>query len=125
MIVSFRFDEMTPVPWAKNVEGADVSDAPSGFGRGWGMTDVETVAWIRFEHFQNRKWLSGSLASWAWRATVQGAEVPGYGVQLRRRPAGAEADTGGDTLTTILEAEAKAPRRERHSPPPPAPSAPR
>jgi AraC-like DNA-binding protein len=32
-----------------------VSDAPSGFWKEWGMTGVETIARIRFEHFQNRK----------------------------------------------------------------------
>src|SRR5208283_563887 len=32
-----------------------VLGSPSGFWRGWGMTGVETIARIRFEHFQNCK----------------------------------------------------------------------
>jgi transposase len=54
------------------------------------MTSVETIARIRFEHFQNRKGIKRTQP-----LTKLGPWV--------------------ETLTAILEAEAKVPRRERRS----------
>ena len=82
------------------------------------MTGVETIARIRFEHFQNgkgikriarelgiardtvRKVLRSGATEFAYKRTVQPQRKLGDWVE---------------TLTAILEAEAKLPRRERRS----------
>src|SRR5271154_2197587 len=95
-----------------------VLDAPSWCWWGWGMTGVETIARIRFEHFQNRKGIKRiarelGIARDTVRKVLR-SQVTEFSYKRRSQPQ-PKLGPGVETLNEILEAEAKVPRRERRS----------
>jgi transposase len=82
------------------------------------MTGVETIARIRFEHFQNGKGIKRIARELGIaRDTVRKVLRTGATVFSYKRDVQPQRKLGPwvDTLTAILEAEAKLPRRERRS----------
>ena len=82
------------------------------------MTGVETIARIRFEHFQNRKGIKRiarelGVARDTVRKVLR-SQATEFSYKRTTQPA-PKLGPWVDTLTAILEAEAKAPRRERRS----------
>jgi hypothetical protein len=91
---------------------------PSGFAEGLGMTGVETIARIRFEHFQNGKGIKRVARELGIaRDTVRKVLRSGATEFVYRREVQPQRKLGAwiETLTAILEAEDKLPRRERRS----------
>jgi hypothetical protein len=82
------------------------------------MAGVETIARIRFEHFQNRKgikqiaWELGIARDTVRKVLRSDATEFNYERTTQPQP---KLGPWVETLTVILEAEAKFPRRERRS----------
>jgi len=82
------------------------------------MTGVETIARIRFEHFQNGKGIKriarelGIARDTVRKVLRSGATEFSYKRTIQPQP---RLGVWVETLTAILEAEAKLPRRERRS----------
>ena len=82
------------------------------------MIGVETIARIRFEHFQNRKGIKriarelGIARDTVRKVLRSGATEFSYKRTVQPQP---KLGLWVETLTAILEAEAKLPRRERRS----------
>jgi transposase len=82
------------------------------------MTGVETIARIRFEHFQNGKGIKGIARELGIaRDTVRKVLRTGATEFVYKRAVQPQRRLGAwvETLTAILEAEDKLPRRERRS----------
>src|SRR6202041_2733026 len=81
--------------------------------RGWGMTGVETIGRIRFEHFQNGKGIKRIARELGIaRDTVRKVLRSGATEFVYRREVQPQRKLGAwiETLTAILEAEDKLPR---------------
>jgi len=82
------------------------------------MTSVETIARIRFEHFQNRKGIKRiSRELGVARDTVRKvlrSQATQFSYKRTTQPT-PKLGPWVETLTEILEAEARVPRRERRS----------
>ena len=83
------------------------------------MTGVETIARIRFEHFQNGKGIKRiarelGIARDTVRKVLRSGATE-FSLQARRSSRSRRLGAWVETLTAILEAEAKLPRRERRS----------
>jgi transposase len=82
------------------------------------MTGVETIARIRFEHFQNRKGIKRIARELGVARDTVRKVLRSQATEFTYKRATQPAPKLGpwvETLTAILEAEAKVPRRERRS----------
>jgi transposase len=91
---------------------------PFGNAEGLGMTGVETIARIRFERFQNGKGIKRiarelRIAGDTMRKVLRSGATEFSDKRTAQPPP--KLGVWVETLTAILEAEAKLPRRERRS----------
>jgi transposase len=95
-----------------------VDDLSGGSLEGAGMTGVETIARIRFEHYQNRKGIKriarelGLARDTVRKVLRSNATAFAYKRAVQPQP---KLGPWIAALTAILEAEAKLPKRERRS----------
>ena len=82
------------------------------------MTGVETIARIRFEHFQNRKGIKRIARELGIARDTVRKVLRSQATEFNYKRATQPLPKLGpwvETLTAILEAEAKVPRRERRA----------